>query len=55
MAGSTSVLFGLEGEFVDSGLERVGSSDLTVVMEHRDPEAACPGYWVFTSLAGRRS
>ena len=39
MIDSTSVLFGLEDEFVVTGLERLSKDDLRVVIEHRDREA----------------
>ncbi len=43
MNDSTSVLFGLEDEFVVASVERLDKDDLRVVIEHRDHEAACPG------------
>ena len=49
MIDSTSVLFGLEDEFVVTGLERLSSSDLRVVIEHREREAACPGCGTLTA------
>ena len=48
MLDSTSVLFGLEDEFVVTGLERLSESDLRVVIECRDrerrvrPAESCP-------------
>jgi len=42
MIDSTSVLFGLEDEFVVTSLERLGKDDLRVVIEDRDREAPCP-------------
>ena len=48
MIDSTSVLFGLEDEFVVTGLERLSESDLRVVIECRDrerrvrPAESCP-------------
>jgi len=49
MIDSTSVLFGLEDEFVVTSLERRSSSDLRVVIEHREREAPCPACGVLTS------
>jgi len=39
MIDSPSVLFGLEGEFVVTSLERLSSSDLRVGIEQREREA----------------
>ena len=39
---STSVLLGLEDEFVVFRVERLSRDDLRVVIEHRDRKAACP-------------
>ena len=49
MIDSTSVLFGLEDEFVVASVERLSSGDLQVVIEHRAREAACPACGVVTS------
>ena len=49
MNDSTSVLFGLEDEFVVASVERLDKDDLRVVIEHRDPEGACPACGVITS------
>lgn len=49
MLDSTSVLFGLEDEFVVASVERLSSGDLRVVIEHRAREAACPACGVVTS------
>jgi transposase len=49
MIDSTSVLFGLEDEFVVTGLERLSESDLRVVIECRDREAPCPSCGVLSS------
>ena len=49
MIDSTSVLFGLEDEFVVTSLERLSSSGLRVVIEHREREAACPGCGTLTA------
>lgn len=49
MIDSTSVLFGLEDEFVVTSLERLSSSDLRVVIEHRVREAPCPTCGVLTT------
>ncbi len=49
MIDSTSVLFGLEDEFVVTGLERLRRDDLRVVIEHREREAPCPTCGVLTS------
>ena len=48
MDDSTSVLFGLEDEFVVASVERLSRDDLRVVIEHRDHEAACPACGVIT-------
>lgn len=48
MIDSTSVLFGLEDEFVVTSVERLSSEDLRVVIEHQAREAACPGCGVVT-------
>ena len=49
MIDSASVLFGLTDEFVVTSLERLSSSNLRVVIEHRDRESACPGCGTLTS------
>ena len=49
MIDGTSVLFGLEDEFVVTSLERLSSSDLRVVIERREREAACPGCGTLTA------
>lgn len=49
MNDSTSVLFGLEDEFVVASVERLSQDDLRVVVEHRDREAACPACGVITA------
>jgi transposase len=49
MNDSTSVLFGLEDEFVVASGERLDKGDLRVVIEHRDREAACPSCGVLTT------
>ena len=54
MIDSTSVLFGLEDEFVVTGLERLSEDDLRVVIEHRDREAPCPACGVLTSRVKER-
>ena len=54
MIDSTSVLFGLEDEFVVTGLERLSKDDLRVVIEHRDREAPCPACGVLTSRVKER-
>ena len=54
MIDSTSVLFGLEGEFVVASLERLGSNDLRVVIEHQEREAPCPECGVLTSRVKQR-
>ena len=54
MIDSTSVLFGLEDEFVVTGLERLSKDDLRVVIEHRDREAPCPACGVLTSKVKER-
>ena len=54
MIDSTSVLFGLEDEFVVTSLERLSSSDLRVVIEHREREAPCPACGVLTSRVKER-
>ena len=48
MNDSTSVLFGLEDEFVVVSVERLSQDDLRVVIEHRESEAACPACGVIT-------
>lgn len=48
MNDSTSVLFGLEDEFVVTSVERLDQEDLRVVIEHRDRETACPACGAFT-------
>lgn len=54
MIDSTSVLFGLEDEFVVIGLERLSVSDVRVVIEHRDREAPCPACGVLTTRVKER-
>ena len=54
MIDSTSVLFGLEDEFVVTSLERLSSSDLRVVIEHREREVSCPACGVLTSRVKER-
>ena len=54
MIDSTSVLFGLEDDFVVISLERLSSSDLRVVIEQRDRTAPCPPCGVFTSRVKER-
>ena len=54
MIDSTSVLFGLEDEFVVTGLERLSKDDVRVVIEHRDREAPCPACGVLTSRVKER-
>ena len=54
MIDSTSVLFGLEDEFVVTGLERLSEDDLRVVIEHRDREAPCSACGVLTSKVKER-
>jgi transposase len=49
MIDSTTVLFGLEDEFVVASVERLSRDDLRVVIEHRDAEGACPACGVVTS------
>jgi transposase len=49
MIDSTSVLFGLEDEFVVTSLERLSGNDLRVVIEHREREAPCPACGAVTS------
>lgn len=53
MIDSTSVLFGLEDEFVVTSLERLSSSDLWVVIELR--ERGRPARGVVSSPRGSRS
>ena len=54
MIDSTSVLFGLEDEFVVTSLERLSSSDLRVVIELRERGAPCPGCGVLTARVKER-
>ena len=51
---STSVLLGLEDEFVVFRVERLSRDDLRVVIEHRDRKAACPACVVMTGGAKDR-
>ncbi len=54
MIDSTSELFGLEDEFVVTSIERLGSSDLRVVIEHQEREAPCPSCGALTSRVKER-
>ncbi|CCH70199.1 hypothetical protein BN10_530015 [Phycicoccus elongatus Lp2] len=54
MIDSTSVLFGLEDDFVVISLERLSENDVRVVIEQRDREAPCPACGVFTSRVKER-
>ena len=54
MIDSTSVLFGLADEFDVTRLERLSSSDLRVVIEHREREAARPGCGTLTARVKNR-
>lgn len=49
MIDSTSVLFGLEDEFVVCGVERLSQNKVRVVIEQHATEAACPDCGVLTS------
>ncbi len=55
MIDSTSVLFGLEDEFVVTSVERLSSEDLRVVIEHRERrEVPCPRCGALTSRVKER-
>ncbi len=49
MSNATSVLFGVEGEFEVTDVDRVGARDVRVVIEMVAREAACPVCGVLTS------
>ena len=54
MIDSTSVLLGLEVEFVVTSLERLSSGDLRVAIEQRERDAPCPSCGAVTARVKER-
>lgn len=55
MSDDTSVLFGLEDEFVVTSVEREADDRVRVVIEMRAREGACPACGVLTAVVKDRA